>query len=149
LCILRSRIAESGVRDYKGEKRVRAADPKAAGDIVPTATWLIRRCVNGGRSDGVTGAFPAMFPQKARKTRIRREKCASEILVNGFNVARVHHKTQPEITDARRATASILAPWPHFPMQNQCDRRCLTRPQGAIGYDGHNEAKGAENPEVA
>jgi hypothetical protein len=49
----------------------------------------------------------------------------------------------------RLATASFLPQKATFPHKNQCARRRLTRPQGAIGYDGHNEGKGAKKRELA
>jgi hypothetical protein len=56
-----------------------------------------------------------------RKNRIRREKSESEILVNGFIVARVNRKTEPEVAAAPLATASRAWAKPKLPMQNQRD----------------------------
>jgi hypothetical protein len=39
------------------------------------AAWLKSACVNGGRSEVFTTAFPTMFLGKSEKTRIRREIC--------------------------------------------------------------------------
>jgi hypothetical protein len=82
-----------------------------------------------------------------QKSRKRREKSASEILVYGFIVARVNRKSEPEVEAPRFATAARAGAPPEFSNENQCDRaqgRRLTRPQGAIGYDGHNEGKGTK-----
>jgi hypothetical protein len=71
-----------------------------------------------------------------QKTGFGPEKCASEILVYGFIVARVNRETEPEVAVPDGATQSDAATWPEFLKKKQSDtriRRRLTRPQGAFG----------------
>jgi len=51
---------------------------------------------------------------RSPKSRIRREKCASEILVNGSKVARAHHKSKPQAAEGRLATAPALVAQAEF-----------------------------------
>jgi hypothetical protein len=53
--------------------------------------------------------------RKTQKTRIRREKCNSKILVNGFIVARVSHKPKPKVAPDSFATVANLATQATFP----------------------------------
>jgi hypothetical protein len=62
------------------------------------------------------------------------------------------HKAEPRVESSQFATAPEHAPQVEFPSQNQYDsaaQRRLTRPQGALRYDGHNKGKEAKNREVA
>jgi hypothetical protein len=87
-----------------------------------------------------------------QKSRIRREKSESEILVNGFILARIYHKARPGVVAGRFATAANPAPRPGFIQENQSDsaqKRRLKLAQGAFGYTIHNEGKRGKNPESA
>jgi hypothetical protein len=52
--------------------------------------------------------------RKREKTRFRREKSESEILINGFIVARVHYKAEPEVEASLFATGRARAEKPDF-----------------------------------
>jgi hypothetical protein len=62
-----------------------------------------------------------MFLRKAPKDANSTPKCESKILVNGSIVARVHHKTKPEVERPASATAPEYAPQAEIPMINQYD----------------------------
>ncbi|MFZ1109549.1 MAG: hypothetical protein WAN43_14550, partial [Rhodomicrobium sp.] len=71
----------------------------------------------------------------------------SEILVNGYKVARGNHKPDPEVEEANFATAPAPARRAEISKQMQCDRRNrrrLTRPQGAFEYINNNDGKDAK-----
>jgi hypothetical protein len=70
--------------------------------------------VNGRRSGGFPRTFPTESARKCKKSRIRREKSESEILVNGSKVARVNQESGPEVVGARFATALDFAALAYF-----------------------------------
>jgi hypothetical protein len=52
--------------------------------------------------------------KKCKKNRIRPEKSESEILVNGFILARINRKSKPEVEEDGSATAPVRAVKAHI-----------------------------------
>jgi hypothetical protein len=73
----------------------------------------------------------------------------SEILINGYKVARVNRKAWPGVVARGFAIGLADAFSARFCFGNQCDRRGLKLPQGALGYTGRNGGKRAKNRELA
>jgi hypothetical protein len=109
-----------------GERKPYSSDfsnRKAAGEFRTAATWLKSPRLTAGKAMAFRGHFPTKPYGKYKKSRIRREKSESEILVNGSKVARINQESGPEVVGARFATALDFAALAYFSKENQCDRR--------------------------
>jgi hypothetical protein len=92
---------------------------KAAGDFRNAVSWLKSAGLTAKCGGGVSYEIEGAAYEKRKKSRIRREKSESEILVNGYDVARVNQESPPWVAARRCATARDRAPGVDFPLRNQ------------------------------
>jgi hypothetical protein len=108
-------------RAINGSNRCHHVKPtrrsQSAGEFRSTAAWLKSPSVNGGGSGVSCARFPTNPYEKREKSAIRAGKCASKILVNRNEVARVSQKAEPEVVRARAATACRYTAPRNFPLK--------------------------------
>jgi hypothetical protein len=97
----------------------KAAEDKPAADFRTAASWLKSPIVNGLAPGGFCLPAPTKLLRKRRKSRFRREKCTSEILVYGFIVARVNQEPQSLLAPARLRNRFRMRAVAEIPKENQ------------------------------
>ena len=111
------------------------------GEFRTATPWLKSPCVNGPVLAGGALRNAARGLRNARKTQESSEKYESEILVNGYKVARIIHKAKLQIAPDGVATAPECASLANLCYIFQRHRGHLKLPKGALGYTGHNRVK--------
>jgi hypothetical protein len=92
------------------------------GEFRTAVAWLKSAQVNAATRGRLSLRNRGAPYENRAKSRKRAEKCESEILVNGFIVARVDHKTKPQVVRRALATASQSPVIAEFTQENQQDR---------------------------